>query len=58
MINQNDFRILADGLSLFPTKFKNVEYDLTPVEKKLQTNGFQFKAEPDELNSAETYNNE
>ena len=58
MINQNTFRILAEGLSLFQTKFKNVEYDLTPEEKKLQTNGFQFKAEPDELNTAEKYNSE
>ncbi len=55
---QNDFRILAEGLRLYVTRFRNVEFDLTPEEKKEKTNSFTYKAEPDKLNSAELYNQE
>ena len=53
---QNEFRILAEGLRNFITQFKNVEFDLTPEEKKTQTAAFEYKAEPKKLNSAEEYN--
>lgn len=55
---QNDFRILAEGLCAFTTQFRNVEFDLTPEEKKVQTSSFAYKAEPAELNSAEVFNTE
>lgn len=53
---QTDLRILAEGLSTCKTQFKNVEFDLTPEEKKSQTESFTYKAEPEKLNSAELYN--